>query len=63
MPVFAPGTSILTPMPLTVHRFEQTMWSSTPAEIGTLRVPPFSRRPRRIRVGRAASQARQTSTS
>ena len=25
MPVFAPGTSILTPMPLTVHRFEQTI--------------------------------------
>ena len=27
MPVFAPGTSILTPMPLTVHRFEQTIGS------------------------------------
>ena len=25
MPVFAPGTGILTPMPLTVHRFEQTI--------------------------------------
>ena len=23
--MFAPGTSILTPMPLTVHRFEQTI--------------------------------------
>ena len=27
MPVFAPGTSILTPMPLTVHRFDQTIGS------------------------------------
>ena len=25
--MFAPGTSILTPMPLTVHRFEQTIGS------------------------------------
>ena len=27
IPVFAPGTSIPTPMPLTVHRFEQTIGS------------------------------------